>query len=84
MTHAPGCLMPTPMTDPSGYLRCPSCKWVQAKPQTAQMPPSNYRCRVHPDQPVTWRGRGCPECTADQKRRKAPEPSDDYEMEYLT
>ena len=81
MTHAPGCHMPEPVTDPEGFLCCPACGWVQSKPQTAPTAASNYRCRVHHDQPVSWRGRGCPTCAADQKRRKAPEPSDDYEME---
>lgn len=27
----------------------------------------SYRCRVHPDVPVTWRGRGCAECVADSQ-----------------
>jgi hypothetical protein len=51
---------------------------------TVEAPPviqSNYRCRAHLDQPVTPRGRGCPTCAADLKRRKAFEPSD-YEMEF--
>ncbi len=32
---------------------------------------SRYRCREHPDQPVTWRGTGCKPCAddADQRRR---------------
>lgn len=79
MTHAPGCTMPTPTTDPSGVLKCPMCKWVQAKPQTAPMPPSNYRCRVHLDCSITWKGTGCTQCAADQKRRS--ESPSDYEME---
>jgi len=35
---------------------------------------SLYRCRAHPDQAVTWRGRGCPSCpmrTTKAARRKA-------------
>jgi len=80
VTHAPGCLMPTPTTDPAGQLRCPACKYVQPKPQ-ASTQPTGYVCRDHHDQPVTWRGTGCTRCAADLKRRKAPELSDDYEME---
>jgi len=81
VSHAAGCHMPEPMTDPAGYLHCPACKRVQPKPQTAPMSASNYRCRVHHDEPVSWRGRGCPACAADLKRRKATVPSGDYEME---
>lgn len=25
-------------------------------------PPARYVCREHPDQAVTWRGTGCPDC----------------------
>jgi len=25
-------------------------------------PQSRYRCRDHPEQPVTFRGKGCPQC----------------------
>jgi hypothetical protein len=32
-------------------------------------PRSQYRCREHPSQSVTWRGRGCPSCP--QKSTKA-------------
>jgi hypothetical protein len=80
-THAAGCTMPTPMTDPSGHLRCPACKYVQPKPRGGGAS-SNYRCREHIDQPVNWRGKGCTRCAADLKPRKATQPSDDYEMEY--
>jgi hypothetical protein len=31
---------------------------------------SNYRCREHVDQPVTWRGRGCTHCAVDLAARK--------------
>lgn len=24
---------------------------------------TNYRCRTHLDEPVTWRGTGCAQCT---------------------
>jgi len=40
---------------------------------------SGYRCRVHHNQPVTWRGTGCQECpppgNRKSKRRKYPKPS---------
>lgn len=32
---------------------------------------SRYRCRVHPEQPVTWRGTGCPDCHAEKVERAA-------------
>jgi len=35
---------------------------------------SLYRCREHPDQSVSWRGRGCPACptkTTKAARKKA-------------
>jgi hypothetical protein len=36
--------------------------------------PAGYRCRAHPHQPVTWRGKGCSLCptpgTKKSKRRK--------------
>ena len=33
-------------------------------------PSSGYRCAEHLDQPVNARGRGCPTCAADLKRRQ--------------
>ena len=44
-------------------------------------PSTGYVCRVHHDQPVTWRGTGCTRCTRKPKARKASQPRDDYEME---
>jgi hypothetical protein len=36
---------------------------------TATVPTtSRWRCRDHPDQPVTWKGTGCPECAAERAR----------------
>ena len=80
MIHADGCPMPEPLTDPSGHLRCPSCHYVQPRPRGSNAP-SNYRCRVHHDEPVTFRGKGCPLCPTRTKRRKASQPSDLNEME---
>ena len=81
MSHAAGCHMPEPTTDPAGYLHCPACKRVQPKPQ-ASTHPTGYVCRVHHDEPVNFRGRGCRRCpTRKANKRKATEPSDDYEME---
>lgn len=38
-----------------------------------------YRCHTHPDTPVTWRGRGCPECAPEVRdprgRRRSSEPT---------
>ena len=50
-------------------------------PQQPTPAPSNYRCREHHDQPVNFRGKGCPRCAGNLKQRKAPPPSDFYEME---
>ena len=80
MSHAAGCTMPTPKTDLEGFLCCPACKWVQPKPK-ASTQPTGYVCRVHHNEAVTWRGRGCQQCAAESKQRKATVPSDDYEME---
>ncbi len=36
-------------------------------------PPPHYYCRAHPDVPVRWTGRGCPECDTNQRRpRRQP------------
>lgn len=32
---------------------------------------SNYVCRNHPEQPVTPRGTGCPECTSTRPKRRS-------------
>ena len=95
MTHAPGCSKPPPdskRVSPGWFrLTCPDCGHVgsEAAKQQAIAPTltpaprpitsSGYVCRVHHDQPVTWRGTGCTRCAADLKRRKAPQPRDDYE-----
>jgi hypothetical protein len=81
VTHAPGCTMPEPTTDPSGHLRCPSCHYVQPRPRGSSAA-TGYVCRDHHDQPVTWRGTGCTRCAADIKRRKASKLSDYTESEY--
>lgn len=39
---------------------------------------SRYRCRTHPNQPVTWKGTGCPDCTRERRRRPRPESRADY------
>jgi hypothetical protein len=67
-------------------MQCRGCstRWAvppQAVPQAKAAPPSGYVCRAHHDQAVTWRGTGCARCAADLKRRKAPQPRDDYETE---
>lgn len=31
---------------------------------------SPWRCPAHPDQAVTWRGTGCPNCAADLARHR--------------
>jgi len=79
LTHAAGCHMPEPMTDLGGFLCCPACKWVQPKPK-ASTQPTNYVCRVHNAEPVSWKGTGCPRCAADAKKRKAPKRDDEMEL----
>lgn len=32
---------------------------------------SSYRCPEHIDNPVTWRGTGCPDCAYDRRLRFA-------------
>lgn len=38
---------------------------------------SDYRCREHPEQPVNARGKGCPQC--ERERRRKPKPTIDKE-----
>jgi hypothetical protein len=33
-----------------------------------------FRCRQHPDHPVTWRGTGCTACAYEQRERAPSEP----------
>ena len=89
MTHGPGCSKPPPSRNliTPGWIRlkCPECRHVENVSEAAQddanplTPATGYRCRDHHDQPVTWRGKGCTRCDTDRKRRKAPQPRDDYE-----
>lgn len=38
---------------------------------------SRYRCRAHPEQPVTWKGAGCPDCPKRRdRRRRRPRPAE--------
>lgn len=69
LTHALGCLMPTPKLDTSGYFRCPQCHYDQPRPQ-ASTQPSNYVCRIHNGEPVSWKGSGCTRCAVDAKKPK--------------
>jgi len=94
MTHGPGCTRPDPWRDrfKTGWVRlkCPECSHVANVAEVAQVravPPvrepvvvaaTGYRCRVHHDQPVTWRGKGCTQCTTG--KRKAPKAHDDEEL----
>jgi hypothetical protein len=36
-----------------------------------------YRCRVHPEQPVTWKGTGCPELECKRASRR-PRRHEEY------
>lgn len=33
---------------------------------------NNYRCPVHTERPVTWRGTGCQQCAAEHAVRTKP------------
>jgi hypothetical protein len=49
--------------------------------QRAPVPISPYRCREHPARPVSWRGTGCPQCTA-AKRKPPKAKTDPTERQY--
>jgi len=95
LTHATGCSKPPPdsrLVKP-GWLRlkCPECAHVGSvaaiAPTLAPAPRPNtvaaaYVCRDHHEQPVNFRGKGCPRCpTRKANKRTASEPSDYTEME---
>jgi hypothetical protein len=51
-------------------------------PASRPITSTGYRCRDHHDQPVNFRGKGCPRCpTRTRKSREASELSE-TEMEY--
>lgn len=80
LQHEPHCDRPGARTkrDPSGrvYTRCRSCKafvWHDDRPSALmRLAPkdSPYRCRTHLEQPITWRGTGCPECQREAAQRR--------------
>lgn len=78
--HAPGCRredMDEPRIGREGDVlrRCNSCRMltVEKAPEPEQAPAvlSLYRCRAHPEQPVSWRGTGCEPCAAERERSRA-------------
>ena len=87
MTHGAGCSQPPPASKhvKPGWLRltCPECAHVGSaayvapvrnltpEPEPRPITATGYRCRVHHDEPVTWRGTGCPICA--RTKRKAPQ-----------
>jgi hypothetical protein len=88
VTHTPGCSAPPPQRDRGikpGWVRlkCPECLHVanvptQVEPITPGLASgSNYRCRIHHDIEVSWKGTNCPRCAADLKKRKAPKRDDE-------
>ena len=98
LTHAGGCSRPRPTSKPvsPGWIRltCPECGHVGSAaarrqaiaptlaPASRPITSTGYRCRDHHDQPVNFRGKGCPRCpTRKANKRKASEPSDYTEME---
>lgn len=51
----------------------PSAAPAELTDELTDAPPpilSRYRCREHPENPVSWRGTGCPACDADHRRRQ--------------
>lgn len=89
LRHDPQCPQPGAKTkrEPSGrvYSRCVACSaflWHD-RPAAAPPPPtpgpdteSPYRCRVHLEQPVTWRGTGCAKCPRPEGDRPQPAEHD--------
>lgn len=70
--HKPGCVNVSTYTRTNSvgvtWTLCRGCdgRNHQAPEITAHQPrilPGSYRCRVHHDQPVTWRGKGCQLCS---------------------
>lgn len=73
VTHRDDCIRPHVGTftgERGDHLaRCINCGRVEvleANPDAPKPPPSRYYCAGHPEQPVTWRGTGCPECDQDR------------------
>lgn len=80
--HHPGCTRPRPVhtTTRDGQHRatCPGCGkfWhprprpvepvVYLEPDPEPEPTGRYRCRVHHDREVSWRGVGCTDCAAER------------------
>lgn len=76
--HRPTCpgaeLVEEPSSRHEGAVRvtCLGCReFLNIYPRKEQQPrvlrkapPSRWRCAEHPDEPVTWRGRGCASCAA--------------------
>lgn len=73
LTHRPGCADPRvkAVMNPTTHRAEVWCATCQAHngdapaaltPTTGVPARSRWRCREHPDQAVTWRGTGCPEC----------------------
>lgn len=79
--HRPGChsqsvTEPTLTRDGRPIVRCTYCHRVAAVdlepeqlPEPEPAPLSPYRCRDH-DEPVTWKGTGCPACARALTRRR--------------
>ena len=86
MNHDEWCSRPSPQPDREGILRCPSCKYLaDVAPAPRVQVATGYVCRDHHTQPVTFRGKGCPQCPKRKpKQRKAIEPRDQTERQYLT
>ena len=75
--HPAWCVAPRLMTYLDRATGCPATKcracgrWVdhvaaaEPEPIIERDPVSNYRCRDHHDEPVTWRGTGCRACDLD-------------------
>ena len=94
--HSPTCTRPAPTArSVLGGVKhsCPGCAgyfvvWdapLDAPVAASTQPASAYRCREHPGESVTWRGKGCTRCpTRKSNKRKASRPSDYTEMEYRT
>jgi hypothetical protein len=45
---------------------------------------TGYRCREHPGEPVTWRGKGCARCPTHKAKGKVSKLSDDTDRSTWT
>jgi len=72
----PAATVPESMTTPNGPRRRAPIAVRRAADGRPMAVASRYRCRVHHDEPVTWRGTGCQRCG--QAARPRPRELDPF------